>query len=60
VSALRVGAVSEAARIFAEENFAIEDWQGIPSDFVADWRPARDLVEQLVADGFNVRGEDLQ
>ncbi len=49
-----IRAVSDAAQIFAEENLAVEDWQGTPDNFTTDWRPARDLCAQLAATGFSI------
>jgi hypothetical protein len=50
----RITAESEAAKIYAEENFPVEDWQGTPENFVTDWRPARDLCDRLEAEGWIV------
>jgi len=49
-----IKAVSEDAKAFAEGNFPVEDWQGTPTNFTTDWRPARDLVEILQAEGWRV------
>jgi hypothetical protein len=49
-----IEATSEAAEIFAEENFAVEDWQGIPQHFTTDHRVALDLRDQLEAFGWEV------
>jgi len=48
-------AQTENAKTFARKNFVVEDWQGISEHFTTDWRPARDICERLVNDGFNVR-----
>jgi hypothetical protein len=45
-------AVTKAARLFIEEHVHIKPWQGTPAAFTADWRPARDLVEALIAEDF--------
>ena len=47
-------AVTKAAKTFAKENFGVEPWQGVPGNFVTDWRVARDLVERLVSEGWEV------
>ncbi len=49
-------AVTEAARLVIEEHVLVEPWQGIPAAFTADYRPARHLVEALIADGYIVEG----
>lgn len=47
---------SEAAAVFARESLGLEDWQWVGSNaFAIDWRPARDLVAQLQAEGWVVR-----
>lgn len=50
-----IQAVSPAAQDFAEEHFAVESWQGSPDNFTTDWRPARDLVERLIDEGWRVQ-----
>jgi hypothetical protein len=50
-----IEAVSPAAIEFAEENFAVPSWSGEPTRFTTDWRPARDLCELLVREGWRVR-----
>lgn len=50
----RITAESEAAKAFAEENFPVESWQGTPTSFATDWRPARDLCAQLAEEGFTI------
>jgi hypothetical protein len=47
---------TEAAIEFAHENFAIEPWMGTAERFTTDHRPARNLVENLIREGFNVGG----
>ena len=54
-SVWQIRAISDAAKTFAEENFPVESWQGIPADFMTDWRPARDLVERLLDEGWSVQ-----
>jgi hypothetical protein len=49
-----IEAVSDAAKEFAAENFIVEDWQGVPTNFFTDWRPARDLCARLADEGFTV------
>ena len=49
-----IEARSEHAKEFADENFVVEGWQGVPTHFTTDWRPAQNLCERLTADGFNV------
>ena len=49
-----IQAVSRAAKQFAKEHIAVEDWMGTPDQFSTDWRPARDLCHALAADGFKV------
>ncbi len=49
-----IKAVSDSAKQFAEENFEVEPWQGVSIHFSTDWRVARDLVRQLVDEGFKV------
>lgn len=50
-----IRALSQQAKDFARENFEVEPWMGSPESFTTDWRPARDIVENLEAEGFNVR-----
>ena len=52
-----IEAVTPAARQFAELHFETEGWRGLPTNFTTDWRPARDLCERLVDEGWIVRGE---
>jgi hypothetical protein len=48
-------AVSNTAKKFAAEHFAVEGWQGTPDNFASDWRPMRDLSQRLtIEDNFNV------
>jgi hypothetical protein len=54
-SVWNIRAVSEAAKDFATENFPVEAWMGAPTDFTTDWRAARDLVERLLDEGWEVR-----
>jgi hypothetical protein len=49
-----IHAVTRDALMFADENFDVPDWAGVPTHFTTDWRPARDICERLVNDGFNV------
>lgn len=49
-------AVTKAAKLFVEEHVHVEPWQGIPAAFTADYRPSRDLVEALIAEGYVVEG----
>ena len=53
-SVAQVEALSPAAKDFAKEHFAVEGWQGVPHLFMTDWRPARDLAEQLLGEGWNI------
>jgi hypothetical protein len=53
-SVWRIEAVSPEAIAFTSDSFAIEDWQGLSENFVLDWRPARDLVQRLIAEGWRV------
>jgi hypothetical protein len=50
----QIEAISDAAKTFAEENLEVASWMGTPTNFTTDWRPARDLCEQLDADGFSI------
>jgi hypothetical protein len=52
----QIEAVSEEAKQFAQENIAVPSYLGEPHAFYADWRPARDLVEQLADQGFEIGG----
>ena len=45
-------AKSDAAKEFANENLAVEDWMGSPEKFTTDWRPARNLAQSLEGEGF--------
>lgn len=49
-----IEALSDEARTFAEENLDVPGWMGSSTRFTTDHRPARDLCEQLEADGFNL------
>jgi len=49
-----IKAVSDEAKSFADTNFAVEDWMGVSSNFTTDWRPARDIANNLEAAGFEV------
>ena len=49
-----IEARTEAAQMFARENFAVEGWQGTPEHFSTDWRAMRNLVAQLAEEGFRV------
>lgn len=51
-SVVTVEAVSEAAKDFAEENFPVDSWQGQPTRFTTDWRPAQALAERLASEGW--------
>jgi len=55
-SVCTVLAVSDDAREFAEENFAIPGWAGSPTRFTTDSRPAFCLMEDMAAQGFEVDG----
>jgi hypothetical protein len=55
-SVVTVMAVSDAAKDFAEENFAVPGWMGSPHRFTTDHRPAHMLVEQIMDQGFDVDG----
>lgn len=55
-SVWQIKAVSEAAQEFAADNFEVSPWQGTSSSFTADWRPARELVLALDAEGFTIHG----
>lgn len=57
-SVCQVQAISEAAKIFAAENFGVEAWQGPPECFMTDWRAAKHLAEQLADEGWAINGED--
>lgn len=50
-----IQAVSDLAKEFAREHFGVESWMGTPENFTTDWRPARDLADNLEAEGFDVR-----
>ena len=50
-----IRAVSEEAKIFASENLAVESWMGNAHHFTTDRRPASILVDQLIAEGYEVR-----
>lgn len=50
-----IRAVSDEAKDFAEENFAVEGWQGAPHYFMTDHRAARALIRQLHEEGWNCR-----
>jgi hypothetical protein len=49
-----VEAKSDAAKEFARENFVVESWQGNAEHFYTDWRPANELGNRLIAEGWNV------
>jgi hypothetical protein len=49
-----IEALSDAASIWAEENFEVPGWMGTPQCFTTDHRPARDLCLQLEAGGFSI------
>jgi uncharacterized protein (DUF924 family) len=53
-SVCQVEAISEAAKLFAADNFPVEGWQGIPECFMTDWRVAQNLAEQLIEEGWDV------
>jgi len=43
---------TERAKEFVREYLEIDDWQWLGKSFAVDHRPARDLAEQLGAEGF--------
>jgi hypothetical protein len=49
-----ITAETESAKDFAKENFQVEDWQGVPENFMTDHRPARNICSQLADNGFIV------
>jgi uncharacterized protein (DUF924 family) len=53
-SVCQVEAISEAAKLFAVDNLPVESWQGIPENFMTDWRVAQSLAEQLLEEGWDV------
>ena len=53
-SVVTVEAVSDAARELAEDNFPVEGWQGIPTNFTTDHRAAINLLNQLCNEGWLV------
>jgi hypothetical protein len=53
-SVASIQAVSADAIAFAEDNFFVDGWQGVPTNFFTDWRPARDLAERLTDEGWRV------
>jgi len=53
-SVWNIRAVSPEAIAFAQDCLAVEGWQGSPENFTTDHRPARDLVERLINEGWRV------
>jgi hypothetical protein len=53
-SVWKVQAVSPEAKAFAEERFSVEGWQGRPTNFNTDHRPARELAYRLIDEGWQV------
>jgi hypothetical protein len=53
-SVFKVEAVSDAAKDFAEANFPVDGWQGKPTSFMTDWRPANELADRLESEGWEV------
>ena len=49
-----IRAVSPEAVAFAQDQFAVESWQGISENFTTDHRAANDLVNRLIAEGWRV------
>ena len=54
-STWRIEATSASGIAFAKESIQVEPWQGKPTDFVTDHRPARDIIYLLCKDGFSIR-----
>lgn len=55
-SVCSVSALSDDAKAFAEENFAVPDFCGTPIHFTTDARPAALLMEQMQEQGFEIEG----
>ena len=53
-SVTTVEAISDAAIDLANDQFGVDDWQGIPTRFTTDWRPAEVLASHLVSNGWSV------
>ena len=51
-----IRAVSTKAVRFARNKLHVEGWMSVPENFATDWRPAANLVDQLIAEGWNVTG----
>jgi hypothetical protein len=53
-SIFTIAPVSEAARQWLDENVASEPWQWLGDALCVDHRCARDLIDQIADDGFDV------
>jgi hypothetical protein len=55
-SVVTIEAVSNDAIALARHSFDVPDWAGVPECFTTDHRPARELIEDLVGDGWKIEG----
>jgi hypothetical protein len=53
-SVWNIRAESNEAKEFAKENLPVEGWMGSPTNFTTDHRAARDLIDQLSNEGWEI------
>ena len=53
-SIISIKPVSEAARTWVDENVVSEPWQWLGGALCVDTRCARDLINELAAEGFEI------
>ena len=49
-----IEAISDEAISLANDNFGVADWQGIPTRFTTDHRPAIALADKLIGEGWDI------
>lgn len=53
-SIISIKPVSEAARTWIDENVVSEPWQWLGGALCVDIRGARDLIDEIAAEGFEI------
>jgi hypothetical protein len=53
-SIISIKPVSEAARTWVDENVVSEPWQWLGGALCVDIRCARDLIDEIAAEGFEI------